>query len=96
MVYSGSIPDTARITKQQEEIMQDNYRTIATKLANREPFNGNSLRAYWSGSDYRVVSYSTMIAAYLADESKTYFNDTKYSVTTSRHQNLIRRAWGIK
>jgi hypothetical protein len=80
----------------EENNMQDNYKTIESKLRNREPFNGNSLRAYWAGSDYRVISYSTMIAAYLADESKTYINDTKYSVTTSRHQNLVRKAWGVK
>jgi len=75
--------------------MQDNYRTIATKLANRESFEGNSLRAYWAGSDYRVMSYSTMIAAYMADTETKWLNETKYSVTTSRHQNLIRKAWGV-
>lgn len=76
----------------------DNYRTIATKLANREPFTGNSLRAYWVSVDgqheYQVISYNTIIAKsrHLANG---WVDPTKYSNTTSRQQNLIKRAWGL-
>jgi len=77
-----------------EDKMQDSYRTIAVKLANREPFKGNSLTAYWWGDTYRVVSYSTLIASrYILGD--TWISPDKYSVTTSRHQNLIKKAWGI-
>jgi len=72
----------------------DNYRTIATKLANREAFRGNSLKAYWIGEVYKVISYNTQIAE-VGNMGNILLNKNKYSVTTSRHQNLIKRAWGI-
>ena len=79
----------------------DNYKTIERKLANREPFTGNSMSASLDYGIYSVWSYSTLIADYklgkLDDgEPRITFNPHKYSVTTSRHQNLIRRAWGLK
>lgn len=70
----------------------DNYKTIARKLANLEPFRGNTLTAYWDGDVYKVVSYSTLIATAVQAGYWTTFNDRKYSVTTSKHQNIIRRA----
>lgn len=94
--------------------MTDNYKVIADKLANREPFNGNSLRAfineYDSTTPYVVVSYGTVIAmatdptktlelfeaGWLKSPNALWVCPKKYSVTTSRHQNLIKRAWGIK
>ena len=72
----------------------DNYKTIATKLANRESFRGNSLNAYWIGEVYKVISYNTLIAE-VGNMGNILLNENKYSVTTSRHQNLIRKAWGI-
>ena len=82
----------------------DNYRTIEQKLANREPFRGNSLWAYTTENGvYRVVSYSTTIASFIPSEasdvwvgeSGAWVSSDKYSTTTSRHQNLIRKAWGV-
>jgi hypothetical protein len=105
MVQSGSIPDTARHNNKKESVtMQDNYKTIATKLANLESFWGNSMSAqfvkHWGSSSYSVYSYGTLIAEKTWDNSegkwRTRLNETKYSVTTSKHQNLIKRAWGIK
>lgn len=82
----------------------DNYKTIATKLKNLESFNGNTLTARvektWGSFRYAVYSYNTLIAEKSWDGTEgewfTYFNDTKYSVTTSKHQNIIRKAWGVK
>lgn len=82
----------------------DNYKVIEQKLRNLESFNGNTLTARvektWGSMVYRVYSYSTLIAekTWYGDEGEwnTYLNDTKYSVTTSKHQNIIRRAWGVK
>lgn len=75
----------------------DNYATIERKLRNRETFRGNSMWARYSGpfntGVYEVFSYNTLIAT-------THANGTfevatrKYSTTTSRHQNLIKRVWG--
>lgn len=73
----------------------DNYRTIEQKLKDRTPFKGNSMWAYWDGEVYKVVSYSTLIAEQ-GSRGNLLISDRKYSTTTSRHQNLIRRAWGIK
>ena len=72
----------------------DNYKTIATKLANREPFRGNTMTGVYVGEVYKIYSYSTLIAE-IGNMGNMLINDTKYSVTTSKHQNLIRRAWGI-
>jgi hypothetical protein len=76
----------------------DNYRTIDRKLRFLEQFKGNSM---WSDVmmidgklHYVVYSYQTLIAMYY--DGKGAVIDTKYSTTTSRHQNVIRKAWGIK
>jgi hypothetical protein len=71
----------------------DNYKTIEQKLQTLTPFKGNSLSGYWDGEVFRVFSYSTLIA--VTQPSGRVIASKKYSTTTSRHQNLIRRAWGI-
>lgn len=89
---------------------QANYRQIEKLLATRTPFNGNSSHAYLDSDNvYRVFSYSTLVAVYGDAETcqemfdKGWFttpnpiwvSDVKYSSTTSRLQNLIRKAWAI-
>lgn len=71
----------------------DNYKTISTKLETLTPFRGNSLMAYWENGIYYVYSYSTIIAIH---DNSPKVHDTKYSQTTSRHQNLVRKAWAVK
>ncbi len=71
----------------------DNYRVIEQKLRNLEPFNGNTLRAFWDERGYNVVSYYTRIASAVGTERE--IDSRRYSVTTSKHQGLIRRAWGF-
>jgi len=78
-----------------EEKTMDNYKTIETKLANREPFRGNSLTGYILGGIYYVDSYSTQIARVNINGASPWISPTKFSVTTSRQQNLIKRAWAI-
>ena len=73
----------------------DNYKTIEQKLRNLEPFRGNTLTGVYVGEVYKIFSYSTLIAE-VGNMGNKLINDTKYSVTTSKHQNIIRRAWGIK
>jgi hypothetical protein len=74
--------------------MQDNYKTIASKLTTLTPFNGNTMRGLWDGDTFKVYSYSTLIA-HAKQIGVVSINATKYSVTTSKHQGIIRRAWGI-
>jgi hypothetical protein len=75
--------------------MQDNYKTIERKLRNLEGFKGNSLEGFWDDRGYNIVSYRTLIATFTPNDKVAWVNPTKYSVTTSRHQNLIRKAWSL-
>jgi hypothetical protein len=73
----------------------DNYKTIETALQNRQNFKGNSLRAFWDGDTYKVISYSTVIATLEFGGGPRWVSPVKYSQTTTRQQNLIKRAWGL-
>lgn len=74
----------------------DNYKTISTKVRNRENFKGNTMWGAWLNStQYTIFSYSTPIAEIDTLTGKVWVNPRKYSVTTSKHQNIIRRAWGV-
>jgi hypothetical protein len=77
----------------------DNYRTIEHKLRNLEPFRGNSLTGQVdSYGTLRVWSYDTHIGtAWPSDNGVlvTVFDEYRYTATTTRHQKLIRKAWGI-
>ena len=74
-----------------------NYREIARKVANLENFKGNSMSGFWLDStQYVVFSYSTEIARHDLATGRTGVTDRKFSSTTSRQQNLVRKAWGIK
>ena len=76
----------------------DSYEQIETKLRNLEPFRGNSMMGLldeWGS--YKVYSYSTQIAQAWPsnDGMRVAMNEEKFSTTTSRHQNLIKRIWGV-
>lgn len=55
---------------------------------------GGALEGFSDPSTYRVYSYDTMICeAYPNDPRKIAFvNNSRYSVTTSRHQNTTKQA----
>lgn len=82
------------------------YRNMEEAIRNRVEFTGNSARGYWDGEEYIVVSYNTAIAkanrvtvvgaTRNEVEGGLWLNPNKYSVTTSRLQNIVRRAWGVK
>ena len=68
-------------------------------LADRQPFTAGNLSARVSGGVYEVFSYFTLIAvstpyspADLAELMPTAYNHSK---TTSKHANIIKRAWGL-
>jgi hypothetical protein len=73
--------------------MTETYSTMPNKIAQLIPFKGNSARGVWNGKTYEVYSYRTLIAT--ADGSVQWLDTRKYSVTTSRLQNLIKVAWRL-
>jgi hypothetical protein len=73
---------------------KETYRTMPNKIAQLIPFEGNSARGFWDGDTFKIYSYNTLIAS--ADGINTqYLNAENYSTTTSRLQNLIKRAWKV-
>lgn len=78
----------------------DSYKTIEQKLRNGETFRGNTLTGIWDSDSltYSVYSYSTLIATKKRmpdNRISTWLETRKYSVTTSKHQNLIKRVWAV-
>ena len=71
-----------------------NYAQIERELIPLlKPFkHSHSMSAKFEGDAYVVYSYSTVIAEYDTATNKWTFNETKYSVTTSRQQHLVKRA----
>ena len=73
------------------------YRTPSF-IFGRVQFKASSMRGEWYypygsiplyDNSYVVYSYSTAIAEY--HDGVWYVNDTKYSVTTARHQDYVNR-----
>ena len=75
--------------------MSSNYKQIPALIETLTPFTGNSLRGERWGNDYRVYSYTTLIATHNSDTGERWVSPIRYSVTTSRQQNIIKRAWGV-
>lgn len=67
-----------------------NYREIPAMVRNLEPFIGNSMLAVRTDDSYIIFSYSTEIARVDLLSGEKEINETKYSSTTSRHQNIVR------
>ena len=73
-----------------------NYRKMPSQIRDMEAFTHGSCHSINNlNKEYIVVSYSTPIArAKFNGERWIYLlNTCKYSSTTSRLQNIIRRAW---
>lgn len=69
-----------------------NYKQIETLLAEKAEFkHGYSMSAEMQGEQYVVFSYSTAIAKYNFNTGEWWINLQKYSVTTSKQQNIIKR-----
>lgn len=64
-------------------------------LAERQPFTTGTLSAkYDTGGNYLVFSYDTMIAG-ITKAGLIETTKIKYSVTTSKHLNMVKRAWEV-
>ena len=71
--------------------MYDTYKDIQWKLPECREIHGNSVTAMRNTKTYDIYSYSTLMARVNLETRKLeYYNDTKYSRTTSRLQHLIR------
>lgn len=68
-------------------------------LANREVFDAGNLSARISGGVYEVFSYFTLIAASTpfapSDFAEVMPSAYEHSSTTSKHANIVKRAWGL-
>lgn len=64
-------------------------------LETRQPFTTGTLSArYDMGGNYLVFSYDTMIAG-ITKAGLIETTKIKYSQTTSKHLNMVKRAWGV-
>ena len=74
-----------------------NYSQIESAIRARREFTGNSCAGRWlDRSEYVVFSYSTLIYSDDLMTGRRTLNARKYSNTTSRLQNIIRRAIGAE
>ena len=69
-------------------------------LQMRIPFNGGNFTANFEvgseGGEYVVRSYGVEVARWLPMfGGECWVTDKKYSQTTSRHTNLVKKAWGL-
>lgn len=67
-------------------------REFPALIAARKPFRGNSVTAEKTQrGNYCVYSYDTLIAEWDNDGEMIHFDEKRYSSTTSKIQNLIRK-----
>jgi hypothetical protein len=72
-------------------VRNPNYKDIRQLLADRREFvHSHSMRAELVGNLYVVWSYSTVIGMYDFNADTWTINTRKYSVTTSKQQNILR------
>lgn len=64
-------------------------------LANREPFNAGNLTGERYDLLYVVKSYGTIIAEDRHYNAYVFENAYDHSQTTSKHANIVKRAWGL-
>jgi hypothetical protein len=70
-------------------------------LSRYDNFNAGSLTAFWfhneAGNIYTVMSYGEVIATHTAgtDFKKVWDHAYNHSKTTSKHANMVKRAWSI-
>lgn len=68
--------------------MYQSYQSIKILIHNKQPFQGNSVKAYQSEQGYTVKSYATIIYSDVEGLSVK-----QYSSTTSRIQNIIAQSF---
>ena len=71
------------------------YRDMQAKLEQLQAFRGSSTTAVVTDSHYIVVSYKTPIFIFCTTTGLAIFDNSYYSTTTTRIQNLIKDAFGL-
>lgn len=76
--------------------MNTTLKQAVNLIATLQPVKGNSLYSMDTDKFYIVYSYGVHfpVAAYDYTEKLWYLNTDKYSVTTSRHQSIVKQALG--
>ncbi len=69
-------------------------------LRNRQPFNAGNLSARDNSGSYEVFSYYALIAyspSFVIDNTDGTIHENAYnhSQTTSKHANIVKKAWGL-
>ena len=67
-----------------------NPKQVKQAIANKQAFKTNKSEAYYRNGFYNINSYSTCIY-----NDITGLDNTFYSVTTSKLQNMIRQAFNL-
>ena len=65
--------------------------TIKEMISEFETFNKNNIMAIEKDGNYLVYSYKTLIF----DRRKKYFDNSYYSQTTSKLQNILIETFGL-
>lgn len=74
--------------------MYTSYKHMLYEIINRNNFKGNSTEAINDKDEgYIIWSYSTRIL--VIKDNSIYFDNRMYSVTTSKLQNIIKRALNL-
>jgi len=60
-------------------------------IANTLPFQGNNLKGVNEDRQYRIYSYYTLMATFDRNTGEIWENPNRYSVTTSKQMNYVRR-----
>lgn len=69
---------------------------VASFLASKKPFQASNIFATINErGEYVVYSYQTVILTIKEDGTVSYFDEAFYSVTTSKLQNKIRKAFHL-
>ena len=76
--------------------MRATYEEMDYMLENKKEFRGSSVTAEWNKKEYIIKSYSTIIFKTNKQNNIIYFDGQKYSSTTSKIQNIIRKVFNIK
>lgn len=71
------------------------YRDMQSELEQLQNICGRSVTAINTGRSYAVLSYGTPILIYCMTTGETIFDNSYYSTTTSRLQNLIKNAFEL-
>lgn len=84
------------VQKEGSTMANIDYGGVKRALANRQEYKHGSSYAERTNDEYRVYSYNTLILVYsLLQQNVVSFDDSHYSNTTSRLQNMLRVAFNI-